>query len=317
MEVQGLMRRRAVTLLLTSIAVAMLTSAALADDARERRLAIVPDADPSVQALAAALEDTDLLVARTAARVLPSKGVEALVATGQALRHDDMLVRRNAAMGLAGLGVRGLELVERAMRDAEPMVRQGAIFSLIGFPPSTEVSELLEQAGTDDSQLVKSAVMLVARASYRTAETIPLPAQGWRFALDPDDVGREQEWFAEGFDDSGWAEIAIEQTWQEAGHDYVGVAWYRRVIELPDRDTPPRVMLEFQGVDESAWVWVNGQFAGEHDIGPTGWDRPFRLDVTDMLRWGGQNQITVRAMNTAHAGGIWRPITVVVLEPAA
>jgi len=67
-------------------------------------------------------------------------------------------------------------------------------------------------------------------------------------------------------------------------------------------------------VDECAWVWVNGQYVGQHDIGPVGWDQPFRLDITKNVTWGQKNQITVRAMNTAMAGGIWRPVVIEVLK---
>jgi len=38
--------------------------------------------------------------------------------------------------------------------------------------------------------------------------------------------------------------------------------------------------------------------------------------VTDLLRWGEENQVTVRAMNTAAAGGIWQPITIMALKLA-
>lgn len=277
-------------------------------------MAVTPAADPALEALVQALDDPDLLVARTAARVLPSKGADALDALARALGHEDALVRRSAALGLGQIGAPALDLIARAIGDEDPLVRQGAVFGLLGFPPSAEVSGLLERAGEDDSQPVRNAALLVTRASYRTAETVPLPAEGWRFALDRDDVGSEEQWFAQDFDDSAWDEIAIEQAWQEAGYDYVGVAWYRRTIELPERAEPPRVMLNFEGVDESTWVWMNGEFAGEHDIGPSGWDKPFRLDATGMLHWGAENQITVRVMNTAHAGGIWRPVSIVILE---
>lgn len=294
----------------------VLTSVAFAGDARERRLAIIPDAEPGVEALADALVDPDPLVARTAARMLPSRGIEAFTAVERALDHDDSLVRRNAAMALADLGARGLPLIERGLRDSEALVRQGAVFSLACLDPSVEVLRLLELAAADESQHVRNAVLLAFRASYRTADAISLPVEGWRFAPDPENVGTERGWFAQDFDDSGWDEIAIEQTWQEAGYDYIGVAWYRRTIELPAIEEPARVVLDFQGVDESTWVWVNGEFVGEHDVGPAGWDKPFRLDATGTLNWGGENQITVRAMNTAHAGGIWRPVSIMRLELA-
>ncbi len=309
------MRANAVRSLITFILIAMIASLAMAEDAHQRRLAVAPVADPALDALAKALADPDPLVARTAARVLPSKGTEAMMALGKALRHDDVLVRRTAAMGLGALGADALELIKRAVRDDAALVRQGAVLALADIPDAPEARKLLERASDDESQLVKSAALLVSRASFATVDSIRLPKDGWKFSLDPDGVGRDNEWFAPDFDDSDWDEIEIEQAWQEAAYDYIGVTWYRRTIELPDREPPAKAMLDFQGVDESAWVWVNGEYAGEHDVGPSGWNKPFRIGVTDMLRWGGENQITVRAMNTAHAGGIWRPVSIVLLEP--
>ena len=57
-----------------------------------------------------------------------------------------------------------------------------------------------------------------------------------------------------------------------------------------------------------------GSHAGQHDIGPDGWTVPFCLDVTAFLKWGQENQITVRVLNTAQAGGIWKPVTLEVLK---
>ncbi len=139
---------------------------------------------------------------------------------------------------------------------------------------------------------------------------LPLPKDGWRFKLDPQEKGHLKKWFAAAFDDSGWAQIAIEQAWQKAGYDYVGAAWYRRDFTLPEK--PARVagvQIQFEAVDETARVWINGKYVGEHDIGPDGWNVPFRLDVTEAMRWGQQNQITVRARNTEKAGGIWKPVS--------
>ena len=102
--------------------------------------------------------------------------------------------------------------------------------------------------------------------------------------------------------------------WQQAGYDYTGVTWYRRTFDLPEAPENFAVDIAFGGVDESTWLWVNGEYAGDHDIGPGGWNVPFRRDVTQLLRWGETNHITVRAMNTAHGGGIWKPIDIEVLQ---
>ncbi len=313
------MRSRARALPPLMVALALVAGLqAHAQDAADRRMALLAaggDA-PSVEELAAALDDPDLLVARTAARVLPTRGEAALPALGEALHHHDVLVRRCAAMNLGALGAAGLELIDRALRDDSELVRQGAVYGLIGLPHSAEVAELVGRASTDASALVQRAALLVSRSAYRTADAIRLPKDGWRLAADPDDVGRDQQWFAPDFDDSAWAEIAIEQFWGDAGPNYTGVVWYRFTFDLPQREEPQHVQMDFQAVDESAWVWLNGEFAGEHDEGPDGWDDPFRIDVSGKLNWGGQNQITVRVLNTAMAGGIYKPVSVIVLEPA-
>lgn len=53
---------------------------------------------------------------------------------------------------------------------------------------------------------------------------------------------------------------------------------------------------------------------GVHNIGPTGWNVPFSLDITDLVRWGEPNQITVRVQDVSHAGGIYRPIHLQIMK---
>jgi hypothetical protein len=36
--------------------------------------------------------------------------------------------------------------------------------------------------------------------------------------------------------------------------------------------------------------------------------------VTHELKWGQKNQITVRVYDSAYAGGIWKPVSVQVLQ---
>ncbi len=296
------------------------TSLAAAQDAPARRMALLEIKGQGAQAiaqLAGALQDRDPVVARTAARLLVRCGKPALPALKQALQSDDLLLRRTVLMGLCDFGPDAVELLAEALKAEHPLLRQAAVFSLGRVRPrSARVRELLDQAGKDEATLVSEAALHAARSSYATVQAIRLPADGWKFKLDPERVGQDDKWFAADLNDSGWDDIGIEKAWQGFDYDYVGVAWYRRTIELPARPESDKVELRFEGVDECAWVWVNGQYAGEHDIGPAGWNKPFSLDVTDLLRWGAENQITVRAMNTAMAGGIWRPVTIMVLKLA-
>ena len=72
--------------------------------------------------------------------------------------------------------------------------------------------------------------------------------------------------------------------------------------------------IHFGAVDESAWVWLNGKYAGQHDVGPAGWDRPFDLDITNEVKWGGENQLTVRVEDTKAVGGIWKPVKINIVK---
>ncbi len=65
----------------------------------------------------------------------------------------------------------------------------------------------------------------------------------------------------------------------------------------------------FEGVDQSAWIWINGHYVGARDIGAAGWNQPFEVDVGDHLRWGEENVLSVRVSKPTGAhGGIWKPV---------
>ncbi len=147
-----------------------------------------------------------------------------------------------------------------------------------------------------------------------TVKSIPLPLNGWSFRPDPMGDGHRKDWFKVGFDDSRWQKLNIG-TWEEQGYQgYDGVAWYRIKFTMPAKPDCNAVELAFQGVDEMAWVWLNGRYIGQHDIGPAGWNKPFWLDVSEEMIWGRENVLVVRVEDTASAGGIWKPVTIEILK---
>lgn len=159
----------------------------------------------------------------------------------------------------------------------------------------------------------KERMLRAAVADYDAGRLIQvrLPAAGWRFRTDPQRAGREDRWFSPAYGDGAWrSDVPIEANWQDHMKvPYFGDAWYRRRFDappIPDRGV--RVWLNFHGVDEEAWVWLNGAYVGAHTIGPDGWQVPFQLDVTDHVKPGAANQITVMVRNTAGQGGIWKAI---------
>ena len=147
--------------------------------------------------------------------------------------------------------------------------------------------------------------------TYR--EVMTLPNNGWRFRTDPAGVGEKQRWYASGCDDSKWKRISIGTTWEDQGFSgYDGIGWYRRPITVPEIKKGEKIFLAFGAVDEMCWVYIDGQLAGVHDVGPEGWDKPFVLDVTQFVKPGCQQLLAVKVIDTVGAGGIWQPVKVVI-----
>ena len=301
----------------------------------ERRSALLEQAAKgtgSVSALAAALEDENLVVRRTAARLLVEMGAPARETLTKALDNSDFLVRRAALWAVCDpLTGNSLPHLKKAIKDSDPLMRLTAVNLLVQLKPRTkEINDLLDQARQDESGPVrdvaaqavwpffKETISIRDRKEWdhdiNIVQTISLSKDGWRFRTDPKADGHLQKWFTPTLDDSTWLPISIESAWEEQGQKYDGVAWYRGSFDLPAKPDSLAAEIAFGGVDEIAWVWINGQYVGQHDLGTEGWDKPFTLDVTKELKWGQKNQITVRVYDSAYAGGIWKPVKIEVLK---
>ncbi len=66
--------------------------------------------------------------------------------------------------------------------------------------------------------------------------------------------------------------------------------WYRKHFKAAPQVAGKRTLLEFDGADYFASVWLNGKLLGEHE----GTYVPFSFDVTSLLRYGGENVLAVR-----------------------
>lgn len=177
---------------------------------------------------------------------------------------------------------------------------------------------LLEAADADESPRIQELGRQL-RWKLMEVEHKEFPRGGWRFKTDEADVGQNEQWYRTDFDDSEWStKVRIKSSWQNYLKGiYHGVAWYRDSFRGPKAGEWDQALLHFEGVDEEAWVWLNGHFVGEHTEGPEGWNKPFILDVTDAFKPGEMNQLTVRARNTAGGGGIHAPLWLRLLDSTA
>jgi len=143
-----------------------------------------------------------------------------------------------------------------------------------------------------------------------------------RFSTDKQDVGRSDRWMEIGYNDAKWQNIRTSEGWQnqglkdedglllmtENGHPYKGLGWYRFTLDVPAVPAGKQARIFCPAVDNQAWVWVNGQYAGRNDY-LQAWFRPQEvdLDITPFLT-PGKNQITLRVVGNEEyfgANGIY------------
>lgn len=167
-------------------------------------------------------------------------------------------------------------------------------------------------------------------------ECIPVN-EGWKFCLDPENIGIRQGWQITGLEQNknrlgsitgnkAVKTVMLPHTFQvdSESEEYRGVYWYEYPFSIPIEWTNKRVWFDFHGIYRDAQFWVNGQSVGSHNgAGFTS----FKLDVTDFIKCGA-NKLIVRGTNehSPHAlpwdrqfdwaddGGIFRPVYLNVCE---
>lgn len=152
--------------------------------------------------------------------------------------------------------------------------------------------------------------------SKRTALTLA----NWRFRADRTEVGAKEQWFKpESFKESDWLPIQVPAFWgeDEAFGNFQGEGWYRVTFTVPAASQGKALRLMFAGVDEQAWVYLNGKLIGEHSVASEKktyvqlYDAPFVVEMS-AAQLKPENVLHVRVHNQAGAGGIWRPVYLLV-----
>lgn len=73
------------------------------------------------------------------------------------------------------------------------------------------------------------------------------------------------------------------------------VAFYRNCFEIPPEHFNQKVILEFEGIRQTCYLYVNGHLAGYCENGVA----PFGFDITPYIEYGKPNLIAVATDNTA------------------
>jgi beta-galactosidase len=138
----------------------------------------------------------------------------------------------------------------------------------------------------------------------RYGQLLPLDGK-WTFALDPQDVGDQENWHSQDFSTS----ILVPGSWEEQGfgdapksrllggwnkhHEYEGAAWYSRTVEIPAEWAGRSIELTLKGVRWRSRVWVDGIRCGQQEQ----LSIPHRYDLTPHLKPGSSHRLAIQVNN--------------------
>jgi hypothetical protein len=174
------------------------------------------------------------------------------------------------------------------------------------------------EISNDDCTGIKAAELL---SQYNDFCSTP---QWWVFCTDPDNVGEKEEWHKLSFrefqkkakkmirTDANWEKQRYlkDEAYKNMLKTYDGIAFYGQNLKIPKEWKNKEIYLIFGAVDESAWVYINGKFAGKHlYVMEDDWKTPFAIPITDKINWSQEKQkVIVRVEDKSGLGGIWKPV---------
>ncbi len=163
---------------------------------------------------------------------------------------------------------------------------------------------------------------------------------GWRFKLvntndatDPSGIygtSSDPKAAAIDFPDSGWEQVTLPHDWSitqlprpdqsnATGYFPGGLGWYRKTFTLPRSMAGKKISLDFDGVFDNSYVYLNGQLVGNHPYGYTG----YSFDISKVAHTDGRtpNVLAVVVQNQEPSSrwysgsGITRHVHMTVTDP--
>lgn len=114
----------------------------------------------------------------------------------------------------------------------------------------------------------------------------------WLLAKDPQNIGEKENWWESPVKEAEPSKVP----WilQDLFPAYHGVVWYWKNFIAPvNNHNSGRTLLRFWSIDYMGDIWLNNSFVGRYESG----DVPVVVDVTDVIKPGVSNQLSVRVLN--------------------
>lgn len=111
------------------------------------------------------------------------------------------------------------------------------------------------------------------------------------------------------YDDSSWEDVSVphpinaedsfDYTCKDSGDGiWRGFMFYRKHVTVPASDAGKKMILEFEAVRQSIYLYVNGEMVGYYEAGIA----PAGFDITNYIKTGEDNVIAVATDNMAGRG---------------
>ncbi len=134
---------------------------------------------------------------------------------------------------------------------------------------------------------------------------------------DAGNLGLPQGWASVEFDDTAWEPMNLPAFWQQRGHDYSGIFWFRRSVEMPASWAGRELELSLGVIDKYDEAWVNGRL-----VGATGQEtesawtvlRSYKIPA-GLADAGGKLLVALRVRSHVFAGGFAGPAETMWIAP--
>ncbi len=126
---------------------------------------------------------------------------------------------------------------------------------------------------------------------------------------DPGNQGLEKAWHLEEFDDEDWQLMELPGLWQQQGHNYSAVMWFRNRISLPEAVRGKELILHLGAIDKQDITYVNGVEVGRTGSGfdETVWNQHREYAIPAELTRGEELLVAVRVYSFRFGGGLIGP----------
>lgn len=137
--------------------------------------------------------------------------------------------------------------------------------------------------------------------NFKRADAFPLEV-----ALDKHRDSKGKYFYEKEYEENEWKQVGLPHTYndedlfvariEDAGSGQLRIfSFYRKWFKLPKEHTGKKVIIEFEGIRQTCYLYVNGKMAGYYEAGVA----PFAFDLTAYIQYDEENLIAVATDNTS------------------